>query len=449
MPAASVSDIQAALGPLLDAMKTEIMASHSLGINNLHEGLLKKIIELTETVNQSAARITSLENQLAQLKNEQRKLADTATKQTPKPVVPTFPAQQKATAIGLTQWSQMFQRQQPSAQTPALSPPDKKQGSTQPPPGQQLPLPQKPSTQDGFQLVHRKKNKPKLEKLVQAKYPLAEREIILSFANPLNVPPTEKNADIALEKINKIIVDHKDILQPPFTRARFTVNNNLVLTTGLNNCGMDYDSYLNIIVDAVRFLGHASARINEPWSKFLVHGVPTDSTLESIRYDIESNYPKLKLAQTPRWLAPAEKREGKIHSTIVVALLGSITVAQIGVSRLTVRNRPCKISEYVQFGPSTQCTKCQQYGHHTVYCQSKEPVCAVCAGPHTTKDHPCKILSCKAGPVCTHPPIKCAACGDPHKSNDPKCPTRVKLSQEFRWQRSQRLNAGINMETEL
>ena len=428
-------------------MKTELMASHSVGINNLHEALLKKIVELTETVNQSASRITTLENQLAQLKNEQRKLSDPQGKQQPKPALPLFPTQSKATAVGLTSWSQLFQRaQHPAPITPT---PGNKQEGFQMHSNRGSPLPPKPEQPTGFQLVNRKKQKKKVEMLVQAKYPLSEREIILSFAAPLNVPPTEKNADIALEKVNKVIVDHKDILQPPFTRARFTVNNNLVLTTGLTNCGMDYDAYLNIIVDAVRFLGHASARINERWSKFLVHGVPVDSSLESIRHDIESNYPNLKLAQTPRWLAPAIKRVEKIHSTIVIALLGSITLKQIGVSRLTVRNRPCKISEYVQFGPSTQCSKCQLYGHHALYCQSKEPVCAVCAGFHTTKDHPCKIQSCKAGPVCTHPPIKCAACGDPHKANDPNCPTRVKLSQEFRWQRAQRFNAGINMETEL
>lgn len=448
MPAATISDIQAALSPLLDSLKTEITTSHSVGINNLHEALLKKIVELTETVNQSAARITTLENQLAHLKNEQRRLADSSNKQHTKPALPLIQTQSKPTAVGLSAWGQLFQQLQPAAvpSTAGNKPAEPHKSATKLP---QHELPAKPEVQDGFQLVSRKKQKKKVETLVQAKYPLAEREIILSFTAPLNVPPTDTNADIALEKVNKVIVDHKDILQPPFTRARFTVNNNLVLTTGLNNCGMDYDSYLNILVDAVRFLGHASARVNERWSKFLVHGVPVDTSLETIRHDIESNYPSLKLAQTPRWLAPAAKRVDKTHSTIVIALLGSITLQRIGVSRLTIRNRPCRISEYVQFGASTQCTKCQLYGHHTLYCQSKESVCAVCAGLHTTKDHPCKIQSCKAGPLCTHPPIKCAACSDSHKANDPNCPTRVKLSQEFRLQRAQRLNAGTNMETEL
>jgi hypothetical protein len=45
----------------------------------------------------------------------------------------------------------------------------------------------------------------------------------------------------------------------------------------------------------------------------------------------------LKLGQTPRWLAPADKRAGKPASTIVPAFVGTVTSKNIDRS-LTVLN---------------------------------------------------------------------------------------------------------------
>lgn len=451
MPDNSIANIQAALGPLLDNLKVELVSTQTLAINKLNEGLLQKIVELTETVNQSTARITKLENQLAQLRNsQQNKPIQPANKQTTNPSpLPTVGTQNaKPSTLGLIPWGTLFQNASGKQGNPASLPVK---------PAPTTPAPTTPvnhntnlnSNTDGFTVVSHKKIKTTTTKLVQAKYSAIEREVILSFTNPTTAPPSEKSADLALEKVNKVIIDHNDINLPPFVRARFSHNNNLVFTTGLNNCGLEYDPYLNILVDAVRFLGPASARINEKWSKFLLHGVPTCSSLEAMRSDIETCYPALKLAQTPRWLSTAENRANKDASTIVISLRGNISLKQIGTTRLIIRNRSCTLADYVQFGPSTQCSKCQQYGHHTLHCSSKTAICAVCADEHPTKDHPCKILTCKAGLTCTHPPIKCAVCGEAHKSNDPKCPVRTTLSQEFRLQRSQPAHSDTNMEQEL
>jgi hypothetical protein len=154
--------------------------------------------------------------------------------------------------------------------------------------------------------------------------------------------------------------------------------------------------------------------------------------MEAIRNDIEMHYPSLKLAQTPRWLTTTEQRDGKVSSTIVIALLGTITKKQLGVNQILVRNRYCQISEYHPYGVWTQCHKCQLYGHPTPLCKQEKPTCAVCAQDHSTRDHPCKFDTCKAGPACTHPPIKCAACQAPHKASDKNCLVRVKLSPFLR-----------------
>jgi hypothetical protein len=68
--------------------------------------------------------------------------------------------------------------------------------------------------------------KAKKERLTQAKYPIAEREIVISFKNGLKCEPTDENAFRALKTVNKAIAENKDLERPPFIRARFTLSNN-------------------------------------------------------------------------------------------------------------------------------------------------------------------------------------------------------------------------------
>jgi hypothetical protein len=99
---------------------------------------------------------------------------------------------------------------------------------------------------------------------------------------------------------------------------------------------LDYELHLRVITESLKFVGEGTAIVNEKWSKFLLHGVPTFGTLEEIRNDVEIYYPKLKLGQTPRWLAPADKRTGKTASTIVLAFIGTVISKDIDRS-LTVK----------------------------------------------------------------------------------------------------------------
>jgi hypothetical protein len=141
---------------------------------------------------------------------------------------------------------------------------------------------------------------------------------------------------------------------------------------------LDYESHLKVITDSLKFVGEGTAIVNEKWSKFLLHGVPTFGTLEEIRNDVEIYYLKFKLGQTPRWLAPADKRTGKPASTIVLAFIGTVASKDIDRS-LTVLNKVCHISPYYPYSPQTQCHRCQRYGNATELCGVENPACAVCA----------------------------------------------------------------------
>jgi hypothetical protein len=99
---------------------------------------------------------------------------------------------------------------------------------------------------------------------------------------------------------------------------------------------MNYEAYLQIIGHTLTLIDRCSAYINECWTKFIAHGVPTNAKIEGIRQDIKSQYSNLKLAQTPRWLTPSEKRHNKEAAVVVLAFIGSLNTKIIGTSKLRI-----------------------------------------------------------------------------------------------------------------
>jgi len=275
-------------------------------------------------------------------------------------------------------------------------------------------------------------------KLIPTTYPQAEREVTCYFTweeGPDTIH-TEQDyatrqiaADTALRGVSSAIVNNKDVFAPSFIRARVTVHCNIIFTTGDTQTNVIYEDYPTIIKDALSYYGECEqVEIGKQHSQFLLHGVPTHLSLPEISQSISSNYPQLTQNQTPRWLTPADRREHKVNSTIVMTLAGNIKKAQIGHQHLIVSNRECELDDYIAYGRSTQCCKCQAYGHPTALCRNN-PHCAVCADPHKTKEYPCTLPICKKGPACTHPPIRCANCDSPHKVSDPNCPERIKIRE--------------------
>jgi hypothetical protein len=64
-----------------------------------------------------------------------------------------------------------------------------------------------------------------------------------------------------------------------------------------------YESYLDVIANAVERFGKATATMHEKWSKFLVRDVPTWLTQEAIREEIETKYPgppNIRVPSLPR-----------------------------------------------------------------------------------------------------------------------------------------------------
>jgi len=234
-------------------------------------------------------------------------------------------------------------------------------------------------------------------------------------------------ADVALRRVNSVLVNNKDVAAPLFIRARVTIRGSIIFTTSNDQNNVVYEHNTTIIADALSYYGVCEqVEIGKRFSQFLLHGIPTHLSLSEISDSIATNYPQLVQGQTPRWLTTAERREHKTNSTIVMTLTGSVLKASIGRQNLIVCNRECQLYDYIAYGRSTQCHNCQTYGHPAARCRN-DSCCAVCASPHNTREHLCNLPTCLEGPTCIHPPISCVNCNAPHKANDPNCPERIKL----------------------
>jgi TolA-binding protein len=129
-------------------------------------------------------------------------------------------------------------------------------------------------------------------KLITTDYPKAEREIIVSFNEPMQVPDNEAIQNVAnLARIaaNKPISTSSSSPPRPLLTARITSNRNIVFTTNPDLPGSDYTAYLPLIANSLKDFGEATATLNERWTKFLIHNVPTSLTPNDIRNEIETH----------------------------------------------------------------------------------------------------------------------------------------------------------------
>jgi hypothetical protein len=254
-------------------------------------------------------------------------------------------------------------------------------------------------------------------------YPPAERRIVVQLSEaPINA---QLCADAGLRIVNRALVGHPDVTVPPLYTAYVSRSNALVLTAGPRSRGRDYEPFLGIILDALSVIPTVSAHVSQRWTRYVLNGIPTATTPEDAREEIEMLYPAAKLAKTPRWLTTAENRQSKTASSMVITLVGPTKLRH---SKMSHFNRECDVREYIPFRDTTQCSRCQRFGHPAALCKAA-PACAVCAQPHLTHQHPCNIPGCPKGRRCAHPPLCCALCQQPHKATDRSCPAFLALAR--------------------
>jgi hypothetical protein len=212
--------------------------------------------------------------------------------------------------------------------------------------GAGLPLRPQPTNNSNTHTAN-KKPEPKPVKMLQPLYPKSSREVNVTFDNANTLTTGQQVEDNALEMVNSALVN-SPIGKRLFYGARFS------LASNLHETNEDLGDYLEVIRKEFTFIGPASATLLVPWTKFLLHGVPTHLDLETIRRDVEGYCSGAKLGQTPRWLATEADRTDKLASIIVLAFVGSVTMKDLGGCAIRIRNRSYNLTRYLSFGPQTQ-----------------------------------------------------------------------------------------------
>jgi hypothetical protein len=87
----------------------------------------------------------------------------------------------------------------------------------------------------------------------------------------------------------------------------------------------------------------------------LVHGVPTYTTITEIREIVEMQYENLTLGQTSRWLLLEEKVEKQESSTVVLALVGKVSMSNIGIKEFVLGNTTSRITGYYPYDEALKC----------------------------------------------------------------------------------------------
>jgi len=127
-------------------------------------------------------------------------------------------------------------------------------------------------------------------------------------------------------------------------------------------------------------------------------------------------YNDIEVRGKARWqMTP---KEGQYHGSVVFAVPSAMEQKILLRTGLNIAGRTSKVVNYRTFSPTTQCRRCQGFGHDPEMC--KRPVtCAVCSKNHHTKAHSCR--TCMSTLPCPHTPAKCKNCDKEHLANSQHC----------------------------
>lgn len=150
--------------------------------------------------------------------------------------------------------------------------------------------------------------------------------------------------------------------------------------------------------------------------------------MDLIKTEISTFNKGLEPIGTPYWLTTAEKRANKRAGAIVVAFATEMEATSAIRNRLYIAGTSVKVEHYHSTAPSTQCQRCQGFGHKESYCK-RQISCGLCSESHTTKQHACNVCHV-TGAKCSHLAPKCSNCKEAHTANSKSCEIFLTIRQK-------------------
>jgi hypothetical protein len=224
----------------------------------------------------------------------------------------------------------------------------------------------------------------------------------------------------------------KNLVVASVTKSR---NSNLVITTTSDFTAEFLLQKRSIWENLISF---NNAQKDEPWHKVVVHGIPTmdfhiENGPELILEEIKTFNKGFNPIGKPYWLTSPEKRMNQIAGSMVISFSSEEEAKKAIRNRLYIAGLSVRVVKFTSTAPTTQCNKCQSFGHIDQNCK-KSAKCGLCSENHTTIQHYCNICKTK-GKKCIHLEPKCANCKLPHLANDKTCEVLIAIKG---------LNSSIN-----
>jgi hypothetical protein len=229
--------------------------------------------------------------------------------------------------------------------------------------------------------------------------------------------------------LNKAFAD-KGIKGPVVALVSRSRTENLVITT---TPGFTADFLVQNEAMWKHLIPYKTAKKDEPWFKVALHGIPTSDFntpvgMKLLVEEIATFNKGYTPIGTPYWLTSASKRKEQLAASAVVAFATEQEAARAIKNRLYIAGISIRVEKLYTTAPTTQCTKCQGFGHLESYCY-RNPKCGLCAENHATKQHYC--ASCKQkGTKCIHLAPKCANCKQPHVAKHAACEVLMAISNK-------------------
>lgn len=234
-------------------------------------------------------------------------------------------------------------------------------------------------------------------------------------------PNSDLNSMVLRNRINDAFTTAGAQKPVILTVSRSFMRRNIVLTT-TESFTAEYLLEKKAIWE--HLIPHVTCQVNEQWHKVVIHGVPiadfdNANFGEMVKDEIKTFNHGLNIIGNPYWLTSEEKRPHQFSGSIVVAFATEIEAQRAIRNRLYMAGRSLKVEKQYSVAPTSQCSKCQGFGHLDSRCTRPEK-CQICAGNHHTKLHRCTSCPSK-GKACVHTLVKCINCGLNHKADDLSC----------------------------
>ena len=228
----------------------------------------------------------------------------------------------------------------------------------------------------------------------------------------------------SLELRNKLnnAFSNKGVKEPvvaSITKAQ--QSNNLIITTTSS-----FDSQYLIDKESIwgTLIKYKRIQKDHEWAKVVISGIPltdfNNRDLSIINEEITTFNKGLSPIGTPYWLTPLSRRENleQRFGKIIVSFATKEEANKAVQRRLYIAGISVRVEHYNQVSRSTQCSKCQAFGHLEATC--KRPArCKLCSESHHSKLHYCNTCNSKA--KCIHLVPKCINCKESHTADDKNC----------------------------